>query len=128
MLFRRFVIDDVDENNQNSFNGSVPAGEYYDYGTVYYACCRDDGKVDQPIHLPTDKPFVLMPTATDRKCQTVEGMKAEYGELFYDSELIDSDVVPQMKPPFVPIDYTLDEPHGKWGAGMHQHVCYYTKK
>jgi hypothetical protein len=122
-----FVIDDVDKDNQNNFTGAVPSGEYYDYATVYYACCRDDGNVNEAIHLPTDKPFVLMPTATDRKCQAVAGMKARYDEVFYDSEDVDSDVVPLMKEPYTSIDYTIDHPKGKWGAGMRQKICYYTK-
>ncbi|OQV26245.1 hypothetical protein BV898_00363 [Hypsibius exemplaris] len=121
-----FVIDDVDANNHNAKNGTVPEGEYYDFSTVYYACCRDDGFPSTPISLPNKEAFVLMPSETDRKCQAVIGMNYEYLDVFFDSELIESNLIPLPPQPTIQLDYVIDQPKDQWGAGMHIKVCHYT--
>jgi C-terminal domain of apextrin len=127
--FSWFVIDDFKDLNRGSRtqqHGSVPEGEYYDFATVSYTCCRDDGKVEKPIRLPKTKPFVLMPSSTDRQCQSVVGMQSQYLDLFFDSEDQESDVIPLPPSSTNPIDFVVENPKGNWRAGMHVKVCHYT--
>lgn len=51
--------------------GSLPDGSYNHYTTIYF-CCRSDGFYENPILLPTDKPFILF--ANSLECQQVYGM------------------------------------------------------
>ncbi|XP_071798778.1 uncharacterized protein [Asterias amurensis] len=66
--------DDEDLANQNSKNGTVPAGTYNRHTRIYF-CCMTVGDVSQPITLPTQNPFYLFPYNSEQ-CQAVTGMTA----------------------------------------------------
>ena len=69
-LEKGFVIwDDENKDNQNTAGGELPEGHYSDDTKIYF-CCSTSGAVEQPITLPSDKPFFLY--AYDSiKCQNV---------------------------------------------------------
>ena len=126
MSYNWVVLDNIGFNTPGTdVNGTgAPAGEYYAATSVLYTCCRADGPVDRPISLPNKAPFVLMPTATDRKCQAVKGMKVEYLDFFYDTGNLN--FIP-MLPNLVAVynDYVTPTPRA-WGPGMHFKICSYT--
>merc|ERR1711988_1314339 len=86
----------------------------YNVDTGYHFCCREDGHVSTPVHFPTGAPFTLFPsggnhflswywsrgdlTGTiedwlsewDPQCQTVDGMVATLGWIFFDDENSDT--------------------------------------
>ncbi|XP_055351338.1 uncharacterized protein LOC129597712 [Paramacrobiotus metropolitanus] len=66
-----YYVDDEFFFNRNSYSGTLPDGEYY-RKTKYFFCCRDDGALNKPMILPTQKPFFLFPVGP--ACQTVNGM------------------------------------------------------
>jgi len=121
-----YVVDDVNKENKNTHNGSVPEGEYYNFVTLHYLCCRDDGGIENPINLPNTRPFNLYPTNTDRKCQAVAGMDSTYGEVFYDQPDEDADF--PKSPGNLTFDYTIDKPKSIWGQGLRVKVCSYKPK
>lgn len=68
-----YYVDDEFFFNRDSFTGVLPDGEYSSK-TKYQFCCRDDGSVNKPIFVPTERPFLLMPLGP--ACQNVDGMNS----------------------------------------------------
>eukprot|EP00118_Oscarella_pearsei_P028812 m.2993 g.2993 ORF g.2993 m.2993 type:complete len:244 (+) comp9001_c0_seq1:343-1074(+) len=75
--------DDEDSNNANSHGGHMPDG-HYDRNTVIDFCCRKDGATENPITLPTNKPFILL--AASNLCQHVKGMHVQRQWFKWDDE------------------------------------------
>ena len=113
-------------NIVNAHKGRVPAGEYYNIWTVYYLCCRDDGDVNRPIELPTQKPFILFPTRAAKACQAVKGMMVKQDEMFLDTADTYGDF--PLPPMNVTLDYSIDHLKQWWGTGMHVKICHYVKE
>ena len=75
--------DDENDNNDNSVNGTVPAG-VYDQDTLIHFCCMTSGDVSVPIPLPSRSPFYLFPYTA--QCQQVQGMRATQEWAMFDEE------------------------------------------
>lgn len=68
------TMDDLDVTEElSTANGTLPDG-IYSHDTSFYFCCRDDGKLDVPIVLPKERPFILFVDSSADKCQEVRGM------------------------------------------------------
>ena len=77
--------DDEDRNNGNRHRGTMPDG-VYNRNTRMFFCCRNDGSASTAIILPTNKPFILMPTQHGRVCQAVFGMRVSRQFFRWDDE------------------------------------------
>lgn len=67
------TMDDLDVTEElSTANGTLPDG-IYSHDTSFYFCCRDDGKLDVPIVLPKERPFILFVDSSADKCQEVRG-------------------------------------------------------
>ena len=77
--------DDENSHNRNHAGGILPDGQYK-RDTIIDFCCRNDGSTATPIILPTNRPFILMPTQRGRLCQAVFGMKVTYQWFKWDDE------------------------------------------
>ena len=77
--------DDENHRNGNKHGGTLPDG-HYTANTLMYFCCRNDGSTATPIILPTNRPFILMPTQRGRLCQSVFGMKVSRQWFHWDDE------------------------------------------
>ncbi|KAJ8023274.1 hypothetical protein HOLleu_35640 [Holothuria leucospilota] len=79
--------DDENTLNQNKNRGVLPDGNYSDDTTISF-CCRTDGYTALPIHLPTDKPFILLSNAL--RCQAVHGMNVSEEYFGWHTEAINN--------------------------------------
>ena len=77
--------DDEDSRNSNKHSGKMPDG-VYDRNTRMFFCCRNDGETSKPIILPTNRPFILMPTQKGRACQSVFRMRVSRQWFRWDDE------------------------------------------
>ena len=69
------TMDDLDVTEElSTANGTLPDG-IYAHDTSFYFCCRDDGKLDVPIVLPKERPFILFVDSSADACQEVRGKK-----------------------------------------------------
>ncbi|XP_071950813.1 uncharacterized protein [Antedon mediterranea] len=75
--------DDEDDDNKNSYSGSLPRGGYGGNTLIYY-CCKVDGFAENAIYLPTDSPFYLFPYKNI--CQSVEGANVNMEYFRWDTE------------------------------------------
>ncbi|XP_078341698.1 uncharacterized protein LOC111106034 isoform X2 [Crassostrea virginica] len=75
--------DDEDGNNENSYDGVLPSGKF-DRNTRIDYCCREDGRYDTNIQLPTSQPFYLLRYTS--YCQMVEGMYFREEKVEFDDE------------------------------------------
>ncbi len=73
-------------SNANDKKNPVPYG-VYDHDTKIYYCCQNSGKWNDPIELPIDRPFYLLPHSgsTNPKCQLVKGTKNRLEYILYDT-------------------------------------------
>lgn len=82
-------IDWYDEqnNNENKLDGylTLPDGIYFGSSTRLLYCCHTTGKWHEPIELPTEKPFYLLPYGSQR-CQRVIGAISSLEYIVYDTE------------------------------------------
>ncbi|KAJ8303134.1 hypothetical protein KUTeg_019530 [Tegillarca granosa] len=62
----------------------LPDG-FYMGDTVLTFCCRSDGKVEEPIILPKEHPFVLFMVSGSNECQEVRGMSYELEYFYFDN-------------------------------------------
>ena len=69
--------DDHNRRNRNKRWGTLPDGSYGRNTEVHY-CCRNDGRHNSPMALPTKNPFILY--RYGGRCQRVRGMRTD--ELF----------------------------------------------
>lgn len=77
--------DDLDgEKNSNDKDGTLPNGTY-DRNTRIEFCCRTDGNKDNPILLPSERPFFLLAYESP-KCQMVKWVTASPEWIYYDTE------------------------------------------
>ena len=77
--------DDLDgEKNSNDKDGTLPNGTY-DCNTRIEFCCRTDGNKDNPILLPSERPFFLLAYESP-KCQMVKWVTASPEWIYYDTE------------------------------------------
>ncbi len=67
-------------------SGSFPDG-VYDHNTKIYYCCQDKGNWYDPIELPVDRPFYLLPQSgyTNAICQLVKGATSRLEYIDYDT-------------------------------------------
>lgn len=66
-----FVIwDDENKDNQDTAGGDLPEGVYGEDTKIFF-CCSTTGDWEDPIKLPTDKPFYLFAFESN-KCQKVK--------------------------------------------------------
>ncbi|XP_065836576.1 uncharacterized protein [Oscarella lobularis] len=112
------IFWDDEDTSHNWFQGTLPDGTY-NYDTRMEFCCRNDGLTSTPMYLPTETPFILMPTSP--ACQQVVGMTVEQEWIVWDDENTDND------------DYnspTQPRPYDSWPTRYeHQlHFCYYEAK
>ncbi|XP_033103529.1 uncharacterized protein LOC117106275 [Anneissia japonica] len=106
--------DDEDDDNKNSYSGSLPRGSYGGNTKIYY-CCKIDGFAENSIFLPTDSPFYLFPYTN--VCQAVEGMNANMEYFRWDNEDDDNK------------DYDSGwHPYKNSGSDHNIYYCYYTPK
>ena len=73
------IWDDENTDNQNEVGGNVPEGLYSDDTKIYF-CCKTDGFVDRPIHLPIESDFLLF-AYHSTKCQKVCFCRANVGQM-----------------------------------------------
>lgn len=71
--------------NSNSFNGTLPDGEY-GVNTRIDFCCRCDGSYSTPISLPLDNPIFLMHDSCAAACQRVSGTSVNEERVLWDDE------------------------------------------
>lgn len=77
--------DDIDDtNNKNGHGGVLPEGSY-DNDTRLEYCCQDNGDRDDPIELPVDRPFFLLPYKL-AVCQHVKWAQRILESIVYDTE------------------------------------------
>lgn len=78
---------DEQTNNHNKLKGylNLPDGLYFGPSTRILYCCHTKGKWFQPILLPTEKPFYLLPYGS-RNCQRVKGAISSLEYIEYDTE------------------------------------------
>lgn len=74
----------VNKKNFNDKNGTLPDGEY-NLNTKIEFCCRTDGNKNDPIVLPSEKPFFLL-AYESRKCQMVKWATVRPEWIYYDTE------------------------------------------
>lgn len=79
-----FHWDDINDNNRNDYGGVLPEGRYDNDTTIMY-CCQDSGDMNQPIDLPFDKPFFLLPYKI-AICQHVKWTVRSLEKIVYDTE------------------------------------------
>ncbi|CAH3166652.1 unnamed protein product [Porites evermanni] len=104
--------DDEDNNNKNNKTGTLPDG-VYDRNTKIEFCCRTDGNKNNPISLPTLKPFFLL-AYDSAECQHVKWAVVSVEWIRFDNE--DSSNAD---------DQGGSHPHGA-GIDNHKiHYCYY---
>ena len=65
--------DQPNMSSDNSAKGALPDGTF-DSNTRFEYCCKTNGFTWLPLFLPNSKPFVLLKSPTDKKCQEVRGM------------------------------------------------------
>ena len=107
--------DDEDNNNKNNQTGTLPDG-VYDCNTKIEFCCRTDGDKNNPISLPTLKPFFLL-AYDSAECQQVKWAVVSVEWIRFDNE--DSSNAD---------DQGGSHPHGA-GIDNHKiHYCYYQGK
>ncbi|XP_078339223.1 uncharacterized protein LOC144627150 isoform X3 [Crassostrea virginica] len=75
--------DDEDRNNKNSYDGVLPSGDFGRNTRIDY-CCREDGRYNTKVQLPTSKPFYLLRFTSP--CQMVEGMYVREENVQFDDE------------------------------------------
>lgn len=76
--------EDHDHNtNKNEINGYLPDGQY-DVNTRIYYCCQNQGYWYNPVELPVDRPFYLLPYS--RNCQRVKWALSTLEYIIYDTE------------------------------------------
>lgn len=78
-----YFNDDDDFFNKNAKEGVLPDGSY-GRNTEYKFCCRDDNSPFQPVFLPIEQDFILMPKRG--VCQEVYGMISELHYIHFDCE------------------------------------------
>ena len=107
--------DDEDNNNKNNQTGTLPDG-VYDCNTKIEFCCRTDGDKNNPVSLPTLKPFFLL-AYDSAECQQVKWAVVSVEWIRFDNE--DSSNAD---------DQGGSHPHGA-GIDNHKiHYCYYQGK
>ncbi|XP_065937962.1 uncharacterized protein [Magallana gigas] len=75
--------DDEDALNKNSHGGILPRGSFGRNTDIYY-CCRNDGRYNTEILLPTAHPFYLLRFTSP--CQMVKGMYVREESVYFDDE------------------------------------------
>ncbi len=72
----------------NEQSGTIPHGEYDKNTKIYYCCQNNEKKWSDPIELPLDRPFYLLPHSsnTGRNCQLVKGATIDEEYIDYDTE------------------------------------------
>ncbi|XP_071954516.1 uncharacterized protein [Antedon mediterranea] len=106
--------DDEDDNNKNSYDGSVPAGTYGSNTEIKY-CCQEDGFSENAIYLPIDHPFYLFPLT--KQCQEVMGMSVTKEFIRWDDE--DDDNSNNESAPY---------PYSAGGSNHRIYYCYYEQE
>ena len=76
--------DGVNKKNSNDKNGTLPDG-VYNVNTKIEFCCRTDGNKNDPIVLPSEKPFFLLAYESP-KCQMVKWATVRPEWIYYDTE------------------------------------------
>jgi hypothetical protein len=76
--------DDEDSQNNNSFGGTLPDGNF-DGDTLIEFCCQNQGLWSNSIQLPVDKPFYLLPR-NSQNCQRVKGAISTLDYIIFDTE------------------------------------------
>ena len=77
--------DDSDGvKNSNDKNGTLPDGAY-NMNTKIQFCCRTDGNKNDPIVLPSEKPFFLLAYESPT-CQMVKWATVRPEWIYYDTE------------------------------------------
>jgi hypothetical protein len=73
----------------NKQYGAFPDGEYGINTKIYYCCQNTPDKLSDPIELPVDRPFYLLPHSssgsTMPRCQLVKGATSQLEYIEYDT-------------------------------------------
>ncbi|XP_014668656.1 PREDICTED: uncharacterized protein LOC106809932 [Priapulus caudatus] len=107
--------DDESLGNDNEVAGVVPHG-VYDSNTKIWYCCKSDGNTDDPIALPTEKPFYLFKHGD--ACQQVRGMTVSEEWFEWDCE---DDIFPKS-------DYYGSVPTSEIDRNVKIYYCYYDRE
>ena len=83
--FIKWDDEDYPNKDSNDKYGTLPDGDYKDKDTQISYCCNDQGDWKQPIQLPINEPFYLLPHKT-KNCQRVKGALSTLEYITYDTE------------------------------------------
>lgn len=78
--------DDEEFDNVNQHGGTLPDG-VYDSNTKINYCCQNMGRWSDPIKLPIDHPFYLLPhnSSLSPRCQIVKWTTSRLEYIDYDT-------------------------------------------
>ena len=82
--------------SKNAHHGTIPDSFFDTYHNtkIYYCCQDDDKKLNDPIELPIDRPFYLLPhnstTSPTPNCQVVKGAITSLEYIDYDTPYVGS--------------------------------------
>lgn len=77
--------DDEDDKKNKDVKGILPDGDYEDYDTTIYYCCRNQGNWYDPVELPVSVSFFLLPYKT-KNCQRVKWAMSHLQYIKYHTE------------------------------------------